>query len=249
MPTLPAHEKTAEWMHIRIHKNPKNPEHKTFFERQFDSFISCYETHSNRPHVHILCKIKVTRSVKMKALLKKTFDFCGNTDFSVTNVAPTSEDIQEVSKYVCKGIDKKTPPVVVFRSADWSDALISQKHADYWAVQRIQREEDKEQPASISINLNDFPVKEKIVRRTWTEKIVQELLDDYEHTDWDWHNQKQREFMVNFVLEKLGEKRKIFNEYKIKEFVFACFNALDAKNFRDDITAKVMGMLDGNSRA
>jgi len=241
MPTLPPHEKTAEWIHIRIHKNPKNPEYNTFFERQFDSVISCYETHSNRPHVHVLCKIKVTRSVQIRKLLKKMFNFDGNTDFSVTNVAPTPNDIKEMSQYVCKGNDKKTLPEVVFKTVDWTKEFIEQKHTDYWAVSRIDKHVEEQQ--HVTVNLNDFPIKEKVVRRTWTEKIVDELISEYEDTAWDWHNKKHKEFMLEYVLRKLGEKRKIFNEYKIKEFVYACFNALDAKHFRDDITEKVMGML------
>jgi len=244
MPTLPPHEKTADWMTIRIHKNPKDEEYQTFCERQFDSFISCYETHSNRPHVHILVKIKVSRSVQISKLMKKMFKFMGNTDFSIKNVNPTQADLHEISKYVCKGDSKKTLPVVVFKSPCWTDTKIKELHEEYWKVQRIDTYIEPENN-SIRIDLNQIEIepKKKIPRKTWTEKIIEELETDYEETDWDWHNEKHKQFMLQYVLRKLGDTKKLFNEYKIKEFVFACFNSLDAKNFRSDIELKVMPLL------
>lgn len=241
MPTLPPHEKTAEWIHLRIHSNPKNPDYQTFFERQFDSFISCYETHSNRPHVHVLCKIKVTRSVQLRKLMKKMFNFNGNTDFSVTNVVPTTEDLRNISQYVCKGNDKNTLPEVVCKSTDWSSEFIKTNHTEYWKVSRI----DQHVTEHVRVDLNQFVAepKVKIPRKTWIEKIIEELESEYEETEWDWHNQKHREFMTEYVLRKLGEKKKIFNEYKLKEFIYACFNSLDAKHFRSDISTKVLGIL------
>lgn len=242
MPSLPPNEKTAEWIHIRIHKDPKNTDYYSFCERQFDSYISCYETHSNRPHVHILVKIKVTRSVQISKLLKKQFDFNGNADFSVKNVNPTEKDFIAISQYVCKGDDHKTLPVVIFRSPDWTDELVKQRHDEYWC-----NEPNETQENHIKVDLNQLDtepvVRQKIPRKTWTEKIIDELQDEYEEVEWDWHEPKHRQWMIDYVLKKLGDKKKIFNEYKIKEFVYACFNSLDAKNFRDDMSNKVYGLL------
>jgi len=241
MPSLPPNEKTAEWIHIRIHKEPKNPEYQTFFERQFDSFISCYETHSNRPHVHVLVKIKVTRSVQLRSLMKKMFKFHGNADFGVDNVAPTPHDFQAISQYICKGDNEKTLPVVVCKSLDWTEDKIKHNHTEYWAVNRMDKYVE---PTVINVDLSQLPLpKEKIVRKTWTEKIIEELDKEYPDEEWDWFNEVHKEFMIEYVLRKLGDKKKIFNEYKLKEFVYACFNSLDAKNFRTDITAKVRGIL------
>jgi len=240
MPSLPPNEKTAEWLTIRVHKNPKDNEYQTFCERQFDSYISCYETHSNRPHVHILVKIKVSRSVQISKLMKKMFNFQGNTDFSIKNVNPTINDLHEVSKYVCKGDNKKTLPVVVFKSLDWDENKISKLHEEYWKVQHV--EEFTNEKVIIDLNQIEIP-KVKIQRKTWTQKIIEELETDYEETDWDWRNEKHKQFMLEYVLRKLGDTKKIFDEYQIKKFVYACFNSLDAKNFRTDISAKVMGLL------
>jgi len=241
MPSLPPHEKTAEWLTLRIHKNPKSPEYQTFCERQFDSYLSCYETHSNRPHVHILVKIKVSRSNQIKNLLKKQFSMNGNTDFSVKNVVPTKEDLHEVCKYTCKGDGKHIETDVVFKSADWSNEKILELKTEYYKQQRIT---DHLQPVKVDLNvLSEVVIKEKISRKTWTQKIVDELIDDYPEEDWDFYEKKHQQFITDYVLRKLGEARKIFNEYKLKEFVFGVFNALDAKNFRSDISARVMGML------
>jgi len=243
MPSLPPNEKTSEWLTIRIHKNPKDSNYQTFCERQFDSFISCYETHSNRPHVHMLVKKKVTRSKQIADLMKKMFHFNGNTDFSVKNVNPTPEDLLEVSKYHCKGDSKTTQPCVVFRSHDWTDAKIKDLHEQYYQNGHIDQYVDNT-TEHVQIDLNTVEVeKKKIKRKTWTEKIIDELISDYEDTPWDWNNVKHKQFMLQYVLKKLGDTRKIFNEHKIKEFVYACFNSLDAKNFRSDIELKVMPLL------
>lgn len=241
MPTLPPNEKTAEWIHIRIHKEPKNLEYKTFFERQFDSFIAAYETHSNRPHIHVLVRIKVTRSVQLRNLMKKMFKFNGNTDFQVKNVVPTAHDFQAISQYICKGDNAKTLPAILYNSLDWTEEKIKENHKLYWEVNHIDQEPEQK---VIHVDLSQVPLpKEKIVRKTWTEKIIEELDTEYPDQEWDWFDERHKEFMIEYVLRKLGEKKKIFNEYKLKEFVYACFNSLDAKNFRTDITAKVRGIL------
>lgn len=237
MPSPPPHEKTSEWIHIRLHKNPKNPEYETFCQWHFESYISCHETHSNRPHVHILVKKKSANSLEILDLLKKSFGIRGNTDYSIKNVAPTQEDLHEISKYVCKGSDIKTLPDVVFRSAQWTPEIIKKLHAEYWAP-------PEPEVQHVSIDLNQFqPPPKKIARKTWTEKIIEELDIECPDKEWDWHNLAHREWMTVYVLKKLGDKKKIFNEYKLKEFVYACFNSLDAKNFRYEITQKVMGIL------
>ena len=243
MPSLPPHEKTAEWMTIRIHNNPKNPEWHTMCERQFDSYISCYETHSNRPHVHILVKIKVSRSVQIKKLLTSPlYKLKGNTDFSVSNVFPTKEDLHEVSKYTCKGDNKKTLPCVVFKSPDWTDAKIKELHEEYHKNHHIDEVLIIDNNY-LENNQIEIEPKKKIPRKTWTEKIIEELELDYPDEEWDWYNTKHKQFMLEYVLRKLGDTKKIFDEYQIKKFVFACFNSLDAKNFRTDISAKVMVLL------
>lgn len=235
-------EKTAEWLTMRIHLNPKNPEYKTFCERQFDSFISCYETHSNRPHVHILCKIKVSRSKQIENLIKKMFNIFGNTDFSIKNVNPeTQKDLHEVSKYTCKGDDRKTLPCVMFKSLDWTDEKIKELHAEYHEQSHI---EDTAEVIRVDLNQIEIEPKKKIIRKTWTQKIIEELETEYEDLEWDWRDKKHKQFMLDYVLRKLGETRKIFNEYDLKKFVYACFNSLDAKNFRTDVSAKAMILLD-----
>jgi len=176
--------------------------------------------------------------------MKKMFEFKGNTDFSIKNVIPTENDLTEVCKYICKGESKISAPCVVFKSGDWTDTKIKELHEEYWKVQRIETYmEPKQESIIVDLNQIEIEPKKKIARKTWTEKIIAELESDYEETEWDWNNQQHKDFMIEYVLRKLGDTRKIFDEYQIKKFVFACFNSLDAKNFRTDITAKVNRLL------
>lgn len=244
MPSLPKNEKTAEWIHVRLHKNPTDTQYEDFFKRNFDSSISCYETHSNRPHVHILVKIRTMRSVQLTDTLKAMFGVRGNTDFSVGNVEPTEKDLKNISQYVCKGEDSKTLPVVVFKTDDWTDEIVKMHHDNYYLYESEEVLETEQQQIVVKVDLNQLELPKKRIRQpTFTEKIIDQLQDEYEDVDWDWHEPKHRQWMIQYVLKKLGEKKKIFNEYKVKEFVYGCFNHLDAKNYRTDMGDKVYQIL------
>ena len=235
MPSLPPHEKTSEWLHIRIHKNPKEKDYQTFCERQFDSYISCYETHSNRPHVHILVKKKISRSLQIADMLKKLFNFFGNTDFSVGNVAPTADDLQNISNYVCKGDNKKTLPCVVFCSLDWTEEKIKYHHTDYHKQNHLPEPENK----AVNIDHIDMEKLVKIPRKTWYEKVLEQLESDHSEIEWDYFNEKHVKWMVNHICEKLGNAKKKLNKRIVNDLVQGAFNYLDAKNYRTDMEQQV----------
>lgn len=234
MPSLPSHEKTSTHLHIRIHKNPKDPEYQTFCERQFESYISCYETHSNRPHVHILVKKKITRSLQIADLLKKMFNFFGNTDFSVKNVTPDADDLKNISNYVCKGDNKKTLPCVVFSSLDWDEEKIKYHHTEYHKNTHV---EDTMEPIIVDLNQIEIQPK-KIPRKTWYEKTLEELETDYDE-DWDYNNEKHIKFMVQYMCRKLGDAKRKLNKRIVNDLVQGAFNFLDAKNYRSDMEQQV----------
>lgn len=270
MPSLPKYEKEAQWLMIRISKDPKNPKIEEFCKFHFKTVISCYETDANRPHVHILCEIQYIRSVKTRSLLKDQFAYKGNTDFSVDNVAPTEEDFVRVSRYVCKGDGPKIPTDVVFRTENWTDELVELRKDEYWFYHASEEQildgnskyfldqAEKESANTVKINLQteEEHVKKpcKKVVNTWTQKIIIELGQQYEYhiggeiipanqIYWDWHNDSHVDWIQDYILEKLGNTAKCFDEYQLKKFIYGVFNALDAKNFRTDIKAKVNKIL------
>jgi len=233
MPRLPSNEKDAFHIHIRIHKNPKDPAYEEFFKRHFRSVVSCYETHSNRPHIHILAEISGVRSAPLREMLVKLFKFNGNTDFSVKNVFPDVKDFREISKYVCKGDSAKCDPCVTFRTEDWSDERIKTLQNEYWLVPKVTFEENVT-PSTENLVL-DEPQPRKPRTKTWTEKWIEKLEEDYPLTDWDWNDIDHKLIVQKHLLKNLGEAKKMFNEYKLKEWVYCAFNTLNAANFENYI--------------
>jgi len=253
MPTLPPFEKTAEFMHIRISKDPTIKKIEDFLQFHFDGFVACFETHSNRPHIHVLAKIKYTRSVKIRKLMKEQLEYKGNTDFMVDNVNPEEGNFENISRYVCKGDGPKIPTNVVFRTDNWTDELIELRKEEYWHY------EQSRNVVKINLETEEEHVKKpcKKVTNTWTQRLVVELGQEYKveikgfgpiplnEIKWDWADDVHVDFMYDFILKKLGETAKIFDEYQLNKFMYGVFNALDAKNFRDDIKARARSKLNG----
>lgn len=241
------HEKEAIWLECRLHLNPQNPEYKDFFERNFDSSISAYETHSNRPHVHILGKIRKMRAKQLHESLIKMFKVDGNADFSITNLKPTEEDHKRMFQYVCKGENSYTMPVIMFNTPDWTEEIIKQHHDNYYAIQNIDTDFSPNSE-SVKVDLNklvpeqELP-KKRVARKTFTQKLVDELEVEYPKKKFLWTEPEHRSIIINYVLKKLGDTRKIFNEFKIREYVYACFNTADELDFRHYMSCKVYSIL------
>jgi len=241
MPKLPAHEKTAFHLQVRISKNPLNPEYAVFFKRHFKSVISVYEvgTKNETPHIHILAEIGGVRSVTLREMLKKLFHFNGNADFSVGNIAPTTQDLQNFSRYIGKGQSADCQPDVTFRTDDWYDERVRTLHNEYYETKKINNifvpivtlpETNRNEN-----NIGSQIAPKKARCKTWTEKWIETLDGDYPYMEWDWKNIDHKLIVQRHLLKNLGNTKKCFNEYKLKEWVYAAFNSMCAANFEDDI--------------
>lgn len=246
MPKNPANEKTAFHLQVRISKNPTDPEYAVFFKRHFKSVICAYEvgTKNETPHIHILAEIGGVRSVTLRGMLKKIFHFNGNGDFSVGNIAPTTGDFENFSRYICKGESAECDPCVTFRTDDWYDERVRTLHNEYYETKKINNifvpivtlpETNRNENDIGSQIAPDEPVKKKVRCKTWTEKWIDQLDGDYPNQPWDWKNIEHKLIVQRHLLKNLGNTKKCFNEYKLKEWVYCAFNSLGADHFEDDI--------------
>lgn len=238
MPTLPIYEKEARWMHIRIHKEPKNELYKKFFDTHFLSHVCSYEEHSNRPHCHAICEINQLRSVEIKKLLKKQFNFFGNPDFAVHNIPPTEHDEQQELQYACKGDHGlHKPPFIVSSSEDFTLERILNLQKIYW-----QRHTPSDISSSAPSDLPKMPDR-PAPKGNWTERIYDEILTELMSEDWNWQNEAQKIKVLSLILKKLGNLKKSFNEHKVREWLYGFYNYVDAANFRDAMITKVLRLV------
>jgi len=240
MPTLPDHEKQAFHIAIRITKDPTNPEYAVFFKRHFTSVIACLEEHATRPHIHVVAEIGAVRSVALSRMLKKLFGFSGNTDFSVKNVTPTVDDFQEVVEYACKGESPKCDARVTFRTDDYPDVRVKFLHDEYWRKHPVEEKRSNNCDDPVQIVTLNIPRKKT---QSWTEKWLEKLDNDYPDHEWDWTTPHDRQIVMKHLLKNLGETKKQFNEFKLKEWVYAAFNYFDATGFRSDVIDRLNKLL------
>jgi len=132
----------------------------------------------------------------------------------------------------------------VFKSQDWNEDIIKKLHEEYYKTNKITEHFDEKTPVKIDLNLIQEPEnKVKITRKPWLHKVLDELEEERPLHRWDWHNEVDKQFIIKFLLSKLGETRKIFDEYQMKKFVYGAFNYLQAQHFRDDMVAKIYKLI------
>jgi len=238
MPKLPPHEKTAEFIHFRCHKNPTSLDYGEYFSSLFSNYLVTYETHSERPHFHALIETKGLRSVKFSRLVAGKFGLFGNEDFMVKNVAPTTEDYNTLLEYICKGDNKDTQPVVLFKTINYSENIIKAAH-DAYHVRRIETYFPQIISAEPSA-LEKFIKTNKTKAPTWTQKVMLELDNHYGDKKWDFNDQDDIKMMNRIVLEFLGERGKEFDSHKVWRIMLGLLNYVGAKNLKESVEYDVL---------
>lgn len=95
-----------------------------------DAFIVAYEEAGDNKHVHIILDsrhaIKAVRSSFVRTFPLVT----GNKGYSLKRC---DDDWAAYIRYICKGVDKDTPPVIWIRQGlHYTDEVIAESHAKYW---------------------------------------------------------------------------------------------------------------------
>lgn len=159
-------------LHLRVHTNvlPDVSEFVTFLQSKTILVLVVKEVGSKekKEHLHIVLKPKKTVSTFRQQLLKQYPSIKGNGSYSLEQV----KDYQKMIRYCCKGDDGQKPNVIFN-----SDINIEEEHKQFW----LKNAELKTEANGVNMGCqNDPPIVKKVKTLTWTEKVAQEIKNEFE---------------------------------------------------------------------
>lgn len=90
-------------------------------------FVEEVGTLTNKTHYQGYFTTSVTLQTIRNKLKVVDKTLMGNQHFSLSKV----KDLQDYSRYLCKGNDNETPPKVVFNNTNWD---VAELNAEYWKI-------------------------------------------------------------------------------------------------------------------
>lgn len=231
----------SELWHLRVHLEDYTSEEIYYFLVKCCEVILCvYESHNNRPHIHVLFKeTLVTKSTIIQKLVKQFPKIKGNGMYSCSKTDKLKKkgvgDDEKAKCYLCKGTDKDTLPNVVGKT----QIDIQQYHNDYWLYNTALK-------ASNEVNMgcqNDpsLLVKAKSKTKSWSEKVYEEMQKMYEsevntiklyYRDVKPSDElvklydESRRALFRHMMKSLGKNVKKINENIIKDLFNGFINAI-----------------------
>jgi len=176
-----------------------------------ESVITCLEPADNevsRTHTHSIMKLNIDK-IRFTRRFHKIFPMCkGNAFFQVQTEI---DDFEAFERYVCKGRDSNytsVNPTIVYTS--YPEEHIKQRHKEYWEVNAQLQSNKKTKKVSI---------------KSWTQDCLAEFKNE-NPTKVVTRDSQDLYFVYDFVLTKLGNKAKAFDEIVIKRLSLGVYNAL-----------------------
>ena len=196
-----------------------------------DVYISCEEiSHKGVKHFHLIVDFNKTLSTFNQRFSKQFPQLVGNKSKSITEA---TEDLATNLRYVCKGHNHETDPVVLYSKISFE--LIAQYHKEYWENNLTHARQQTEKRITDMCATNReicANIKEKKRIKPWMEKITEEFEAQYKTDVIDGnkleftYDKKSITCITRFVLKKLGNSRKILDSFVIKRMVLGLLNAV-----------------------
>lgn len=102
-----------------------------------DAWIVAFEEHEGNPHVHLVLHCRGTEK-NVRNQVVRTFGVKGNSGYSLK---ACYEDVSGYIRYICKGVDKETAPVIWSKQGlEYTDEAIKDAHAKFWCNNEALRE-------------------------------------------------------------------------------------------------------------
>lgn len=120
-----------------------------YVKKSFDGYIVAYETASSGENNHVHCILerdgKTLKAVR-SAFCREFPESVGNKSYSLK---PCDDDFQAYIRYICKGVDKDTPPVIwCHNGLLYTPEAIADAHAKFY-VNRAAIIEDRARKAAV----------------------------------------------------------------------------------------------------
>lgn len=226
----------SELFHLRIHLGEisQNDIYK-FLSEKCEVIICVFESHDNRPHLHILFKeTKITKSAVIQGLLKNFPSLKGNGAYSCSKTDKMKKkkvgDDEKAIAYLCKGENRETMPILV----GVSTIDIELYHNKYWEVN------DHVKAVNMGCQ-NGSAVTQSKKTKSWSEKVYDQMKELYEveintiigyHLDTrpsDYLQKKydeSRQILFCYMMKCLGKGVKKLNENIIRDLWSGILNAI-----------------------
>ena len=230
----------AKILHLRVTKNPEVHRlvSQWLFEVSSMKHLSVEEM-ASRLHTHNAFWYKKSTSNARQKFLD-AFPECKREKINDTTVdyymLEEKDDWEKQMRYLCKGKDRDTMPVVLSKKGITDDE-IKQYHEAYW----LENDRLKEKGAAIAAHTGDSP-KRKVRQETFTEMLIRTI--PHRETKWDYRDNFHKKQMYEHVMLSLGNKSKVLDVMIVRRLINACFNAADPKGFRECMYAQVFTSLD-----
>ena len=203
------------FIHFRIHLLDIWYEVRDFLIKNGNHILSIIEKDAERPHIHSVFQFDKTKSTFGQRLKKKFPTLDGNKDFSISQVGDTPDDLQNILKYICKGEEEQLPNVVFHLPKEHYDVM--KLHNDYWLTNAELK------MSNVKVQSDNTQKQKKI---SFTEESILQLRKERTNNEaWDMSpNSFATVFAV--VINKLGEKAKVFDRSILRRLVFGVLNVL-----------------------
>jgi len=179
----------------------------------------CVEEQANNKHCHIVLDYPKSRANFIKLFNNKFPQLNGNREKSIADLRTTLTINLE---YLCKGEKLGDLPKVLLSNLSTVTVVsttIEDYHQNYWSKhQRLEKEKLKA--------FQELPLIEKTKKQkkdTWFEKTCNDFIEDIGERKFRW-NTDDILWITDYVLKKLGNSRKIIDEFIVKRFVWGLYN-------------------------
>lgn len=202
------------WLHLRLTVSTQFIESFEGFLKQLASKYLCVFEISKEgvEHYHLHFMYMKTMSTFRQKMLKEFASLKGNSQYAMAE----TEDEKAHDRYICKGVDNQTLPVVKYSSAlKYTEEYVKLMHTAYWEINK--------------------EIKQVSTKRCKTETFMEYVLKQESitsiNTSIDMTMIRRQIYMC--VMKCLGQKSKILDESIIRRMVNGVMNVIIPHRFSE----------------
>lgn len=167
----------------------------------------------SRTHIHSIIFTEFNADSLRKRLKAKTyFPNITKSNFAITTIQNTPEDLARMFRYTVKGIQYEGPNILF---SSFSKDLVQEQHNQYWEENQKLKAQSKEK------------VKVKTRTLTWMEKVTEDALKNIETISLDSMDDENGIIrLTQFVLTQMGKASKKLSRKILYEIVYGIANSI-----------------------
>lgn len=182
------------------------------------SHLVVFETGEDgkNPHLHIAGTLKDGKTIQSLRTFFNRHGIKGNEAYSLKKGIP--EKMDSHFTYLCKGVNAKTPPQVLIRHPDFTDAVIAQRHEVYWQVNsQLPKKKRKTESVTAAADQIALLCKQRIAHSKAESLSEDEIIDIA--VAWQHANRKTlNDFFLKSVINHVTYTLKGMNCNRMEQF-------------------------------